>query len=219
MNKPVRKFSSEEINEKFKKEIDEYFSNDARKLHKLVDKVLKNLKFHDIDVEDYYSLSHEIFYNSLQYYDKAQPFKGFIYSCLYKKFCTDMTAKKRSKRCTKIKVKKTDSDGNIIIETKILQDERLDRPIKDGECLTLRESIASDKSIESEIYGEKEEGYSQEMIAYLSRLSDLQKEVLRLISIGFMPSEILDELHINKKIYDDCYNAIHSYRNISLLMQ
>ena len=129
-----------------------------------------------------------------------------------------MTAKKRSKRCAKIKVKKTDSDGNIIIETKILQDERLDRPVKDGECLTLRESIVSDKSIESEIYGEKEEGYSQEMIAYLSRLSDLQKEVLRLISIGFMPSEILEELHINKKQYEDCYNAIHAYRNISLLM-
>ena len=129
-----------------------------------------------------------------------------------------MTAKKRSKRCTKIKVKKTDSDGNIIIETKILQDERLDRPIKDGECLTLRESIVSDKSIESEIYGEKEEGYSQEMITYLSRLSDLQKEVLRLISIGFMPSEILEELHINKKQYEDCYNAIHAYRNIEILM-
>ena len=218
MNKPVRKFSSEEINEKFKKEIDEYFSNDARKLHKLVDQVLKKLKFHDIDVEDYYSLAHEIFYNSLPDCDKSKPFKGFIYSCLYKKFCTDMTAKKRSKRCTKIKVKKTDSDGNIIIETKILQDERLDRPIKDGECLTLRESIVSDKSIESEIYGEKEEGYSREMIAYLSRLSDLQKEVLRLISIGFMPSEILDELHINQKIYEDCYKAIHSYRNIEILM-
>ena len=52
---------------------------------------------------------------------------------------------------------------------------------------------------------------------YLGRLSDLQKEVLRLISIGFMPNEILEELHINSKMYEDCYNAIHSYRNISLL--
>ena len=52
---------------------------------------------------------------------------------------------------------------------------------------------------------------------YLSRLSNLQKEVLRLISIGFMQNEILEELHINQKMYEDCYNAIHSYRNVSLL--
>ena len=56
------------------------------------------------------------------------------------------------------------------------------------------------------------------MCRYLGRLSDLQKEVLRLISIGFMPSEILEELHINQKMYEDCYKAIHSYRNIEILM-
>ena len=56
------------------------------------------------------------------------------------------------------------------------------------------------------------------MTEYLSRLSVLQKEVLRLTSIGFTPNEILEELHINKKQYEDCYNAIHSYRNISILM-
>ena len=219
MNKPVRKYSSEEINEKFKDEINEYFSNDAKKLHKLVDKVLKNLKFHDIDVEDYYSLSHEIFYNSLQYYDKTQPFKGFIYSCLYKKFCTDMTARKRSKRCMKVKVKEMDNDGNVVIRTKILDDERLDRPIGDEKnSMTLSEIIPSNKTIDTEFFSEKEDGYSQEMIAYLSRLSDLQKEVLRLISIGFIANEIIEELHITQKQYDDCYSAIHSYRNISILM-
>ena len=56
------------------------------------------------------------------------------------------------------------------------------------------------------------------MKRYLSRLSMLQREVLRLISIGFEPSEIISELHINKKLYNDCYNAIHSYKNTSILM-
>ena len=67
-------------------------------------------------------------------------------------------------------------------------------------------------------FEEKEETYSSEMKQYLAKLSVLQREVLRLISIGFEPREILDELHINKKQYEDCYNAIHSYRNISVLM-
>ena len=56
------------------------------------------------------------------------------------------------------------------------------------------------------------------MQQYLNQLSSLQEEVLRLISIGYTPSEIIGELHINKKQYDDCYRAIHSYRNISILL-
>ena len=58
------------------------------------------------------------------------------------------------------------------------------------------------------------------MDKYLNKLSSLQREVLRLISIGFMPSEILEELHIklsHENRTEDCYNAIHAYRNISLL--
>lgn len=219
MNESVKKFASEDINKKFQKEIDEYFKNNAKKLYKLVDKVLRNLKFHDIDLEDFYSLSHEIFYNSLSYYDKSQSFNAFLYSCLYKKFCTYMTAKKRSKRCMKIKIKEIDENGNEIEKVKIIDDERLDRPVGDGEnSLTLEEVVPSNKSIDTDFFGENEDAYSYEMITYLSRLSDLQKEVLRLMSIGFIANEIIEELHITHKQYDDCYSAIHSYRNISILM-
>jgi hypothetical protein len=56
------------------------------------------------------------------------------------------------------------------------------------------------------------------MARYLGRLSNLQKEVLRLISIGFTPCEIIEDLHINKQMYQDCYNAIHSYRNVEILL-
>ena len=49
-------------------------------------------------------------------------------------------------------------------------------------------------------------------------LDNLRKQVLRLTSIGFKPEEIIEELHITQKQYDDCYSAIHSYRNISILM-
>ena len=56
------------------------------------------------------------------------------------------------------------------------------------------------------------------MARYLGRLSDLQKEVLRLISVGFNPSEIIEDLHINRQLYQDCYNAIHSYRNVEVLL-
>ena len=115
-----------------------------------------------------------------------------------------------------MKVEEKDKNGKVIIKEIIVPDERLNASIGD-ESLTLEDVIPSHKTIEDVIFGEKETGYSNKMIQYLNRLSVLQKEVLNLISIGFKSDEILLELHINKKQYDDCYAAIHSYRNISIL--
>lgn len=111
------------------------------------------------------------------------------------------------------KIKK-DEHGNPII----IHNVSLDVPINDEEEITLQDVIKGRNTVESEIFGEKEIGYSKKMERYLCRLSNPQKEVLRLISIGFTVNEILDELNITKKQYDDCYNAIHSYRNMQILL-
>ena len=184
---------------KHKDLVDLYFKNDGKVLYGLIDKVLFKLKF-DVEKSDFYSLGSEIFLDALCRYDETQDFNGFLYSCLINKFKTEMTRRNRQKR-------KCDNNS-ISIET-LIGDE-------DGN-FTIGDTIASKSTIEKEFFVEREECYSKEMCRYLRRLSELQKEVLRLISIGFMPSEILEELHINKKIYEDCYQAIHSYRNISLL--
>lgn len=55
------------------------------------------------------------------------------------------------------------------------------------------------------------------VLAYLERLSDLQKEVLRLNMAGYLPGEVREELQISTKQYDDCYAAIRSYRNVQLI--
>ena len=94
----------------------------------------------------------------------------------------------------------------------------IDSPVGEDENMTLSDIIADKDTIEKIFFEENEDTYSVEMQRYLSRLSILQREVLRLISIGFNPNEILTELHINKKQYEDCYNAIHAYRNIEILM-
>lgn len=176
-----------------------YYENNAQKLHKLVDRILFKLKF-DVDNEDFYSLANEIFVDVLRRYDKKQDFDGFLYSCLMSKFKTEMTRRNRQKRqADKMSVS-------------------IDTPIGDKENSTIGDMLADKNTVEKEFFGENNDCYSKEMSQYLSRLSLLQKEVLRLISIGFEPNEILKELHINKKQYEDCYNAIHSYRNISILM-
>ena len=185
--------------EKHKDLVDLYFKNDGKVLYGLINKVLFKLKF-DVEKSDFYSLGSEIFLDALCRYDETQDFNGFLYSCLINKFKTEMTRRNRQKR---------QCDNNSI---------SIDTPIgNEGGNYTIGDMVASKSTIEKEFFEEREEGYSKEMCRYLGRLSDLQKEVLRLISIGFVPSEILEELHINQKMYEDCYQAIHSYRNISLL--
>lgn len=179
--------------------INSYYENNARKLHNMVDKVLFRLKF-NVDNEDFYSLANEIFTDVLLRYDNSQSFDGFLYSCLMKKFKTEMTRRNRYKR---------QADRNSI---------SLDSSIGDNENSTVGDTIAGKETIESQVFGKNKETFSKNMTEYLNRLSVLQQNVLYLISIGFTPNEIIGELHINKKQYEDCYNAIHSYKNKSILM-
>ena len=176
-----------------------YYEDNAKKMRTMIDKILFRLKF-NVDNEDFYSLGNEVFLDVLNRYDGKQDFDGFLYSCLVRKFKTEMTRRNRYKR---------QADRMAI---------SIDSPVGEDENMTLSDIIADKDTIEKIFFEENEDTYSAEMKRYLSRLSILQREVLRLISIGFNPNEILTELHINKKQYEDCYQAIHSYRNISILL-
>lgn len=177
-----------------------YYSNNAKKLHRMVDKIL--LKFgglSDKDLDDFYSLANEVFVDVMRRYDGSQSFDGFLYSCLSNKIKTEVTRRNRKKR-------KADR-MSISIDT----------PVGDDENITIGDMIADDITVEKEVFEKKEEGYSKRMLMYLSRLSSMQKEVLRLNIAGYLPGEIKEELHISEKQYADCYAAIHSYRNVSVL--
>lgn len=197
--------------------IESYYIDDARKLHNMVDKILFKLHFHDIDKDDFYSIANEIFVNVIKNYDNTKSFDGFLYSCLYKKFCTFMTSNTRYKRCTKIKLQEKDENGEIIQSFQIIPDEYLDAPLNEDKNCTLGDMIPSETTIEKEIFEKGEDGLSKKMLLYLNKLSALQKKVLWLIIAGYNPGEIKEELHINDKQYVSCISAIHSYRNISVL--
>lgn len=179
--------------------VDLYYANHAKKLYGMVDKILFKLHFVDVDKNDFYSLANEIFMYAIRDYDSSKSFEVFLYSCLYKKFCTEMTRRNREKR-------KADRMAVSI-----------DMPIGEDENATIGDTIADGFSIERELFEENEEGYSKRMLAYLDRLSSLQKEVLRLNTAGYLPNEIREELHISEREYMDCYAAIRSYRNVSVL--
>lgn len=177
-----------------------YYGNNGKKLHKLVDGIL--LKFgglSDKDLDDFYSLANEVFVDVMRRYDGSQPFDPFLYSCLFNRIKTEMTKRNREKRR---------ADRMSI---------SIDTPVGDDEDATIGDVIADDFTIEREVFERNEEGYSKRMLTYLGKLSGLQREVLRLNAAGYLPNEIREELHISEKQYTDCYAAIHSYRNVSVL--
>lgn len=190
-----------------------YYADGARKLHKMIDRILFKLHFTDIDKDDFYSLGNEVFTNALADYNHAESFDGFLYSCLYKKFCTEMTRMLRDKRCMKIKVFEKDENGNLVMGVKVIKDERLDAPINEDGGATLGDTIESNRTIEGELFNGNEEGFSESMGLYLDKLSVIQKRILRLIISGYSPNEIMGKLRLNKKQYADCMSAIKSYKN------
>ncbi len=178
--------------------LNDYYKDEAKKLHNIVDKILFKLRF-NVDNEDFYSLANEVFADVLIRYDNNQDFDGFLYSCLTNKFKTEMTRRNREKR-------KADRMSISI-----------DAPIGEGENSKIADIIADKFDLESVIFEEREDTYSQKMLRYLNRLSVIQKEMLRLTIAGYRPSEIREELHMTEKQYCDNYAAIHSYRNVSIL--
>lgn len=177
-----------------------YYDDNAKRLREMVDRIL--LKFgglSDKDMDDFYSLANEVFVTVMKKYDGSQPFEPFLYSCLLNRIKTEMTRRNREKRR---------ADRMSV---------SIDMPVGDDEDSAIGDVIADDFTIEKILFENSEEGYSQRMLLYLSRLSTLQREVLKLNAEGYLSGEIKEELHIDEKQYANCCAAIHSYRNISVL--
>ena len=175
-----------------------YFQNNAKKLNNMVDKILFKLHFVDIDKNDFYSLANEVFMYTVRDYEPSKSFDGFLYSCLYKKFCSEMTRRHREKR-------KADR-MSISIDT----------PVGEDKSLTLGDTIADDFNVEREIFGE--ESYKSSKIEkYLDSLTKRQRKVVELLAASYSAGEIQDIIHITQKEYTDALVGIHSYNNISLL--
>lgn len=177
-----------------------YYADNAKKLHKMVDKILSKFGgLSDKDRDDFYSLANEVFVDVLKRYDHLQSFDVFLYVCLFNKIKTEMTSRNREKH-------KVDRMSVSI-----------DMPVgKDGTA-TWGDMLVANFDIEEEVLTKKRERYSPRILLYLDKLSVLQKEVLELIAAGYLPGEIKEILHISEKQYADCNAAIHSYRNISVL--
>ena len=200
--------------------INMYYENEAKKLHEMVDKVLRKLHFTDIDKEDFYSLATDIFVNEvIPNYNPEKSFESFLYTTLYKKFCTYMTRNTRNKRCTKVKVVEKDQYGNDVIKMKIIPDKRLDAPVNGDEDSVLEDMISSNSTVEKEIFDSRMGSMSEKVKEYLNSLPELSRKIVELIMDDYSPKEIKTTLKLTDRQYQNSWNIIKSYEKRRILFK
>lgn len=206
--------------------IEDYFGDSSRKLHKIVDIVLNNLHFYDVDKTEYYSLTDEIFITEvLANYDDKQDFMKFLKTCLYKKFCTYMTRINRDKRSNNIKVPKRDENGEIIfddngdviMEKVKIPDASIYTPIGDEDNMTIGDTIQSDFDMDITLSEITNYGYSDKMEVFLNNLSETPRKIAEMIMSGDSADEIKEKLGLTDKEYQDYWKIITSYEKKRVL--
>ena len=181
--------------------LDTYYADNAKRLHKVVDKIL--LKFGGLsnkDKDDFYSLANEVFVDVMRRYDCKKSFDGFLYSCLSNKIMTEITRRNREKRkADKLSISLDGITGN------------------DEEC-NLLEFIPSDFDTFEEAAKRQENGqYRDKVQQYISRLSNEQVNILNLLMDGYKANEICRILEISTKKYEENLKAMRSYENVKIL--
>lgn len=181
--------------------LDTYYSNNARKLHNMVDKIL--LKFgglSDKDLDDFYSLANEVFVDVMKRYDYEQSFDGFLYSCLSNKIMSEITKRNREKR----KADRMSISLDITNES-------------EEEC-SLLDFIPSDfDTFEEVVKRQENQQYQDKVQQYILRLSNMQVNILNLLIDGYKPNEIKHVLEISSKEYTDNLQIMRSYENVKIL--
>ncbi len=181
--------------------LDSYYSNNARKLHKVVDRILS--KFGGLsgkDIDDFYSLANEVFADALKRYDYEQSFDGFLYSCLSNKIMSEITRRNREKR-------KADRMSTSLDATR-----------DNEEDWSLIDIIPSDfDTFEEAVKGQESGQYEDKVERYIARLSNQQVSILNFLMDGYKPNEIRQILEMSSKEYTDNMQIMRSYENVKIL--
>ena len=181
--------------------LDLYYADNAKKLHKVVDRILsKFCGLSNRDTDDFYSLANEIFVDVMRRYDYEQSFDGFLYSCLSNKIMSEITWRNREKR-------KADRMAVSFDVTR-----------ENNEECSLLEIIPSDFDTFEEVA--KRQGciqYQDKVQRYISRLSNRQVNILNLLIDGYKANEIQRILDMSPIEYSEDLKIMRSYENVKIL--
>lgn len=178
--------------------IEKYYNNNGRELKRLVSGILKknNLEYilkNQIELEEIFSLCNVAFVECIPSFNEEKcSFDKYLWMVLTNKIKTELTKQNRYKRKT---------NKNIV---------SLETPIqvngKEKE-LTIQDTLRDKKTTEEVVF---ENELSEEMLKYLSSLSDIERSVINMRADGYSPKEIINGLNITERKY---FYHVHMIRN------
>lgn len=181
-----------------------YCENDMQLLKKISRSIF--MRFNEpltrADHDDFFSIALMTLWQAYNSYnpDVGVSFEGFLITCLQKKFKTELKHRHRQKR--------------VLNQFAVSLD-----AINDGEkeC-SLLNLIPSDFDTFEEVVKRQGNGQYQDKVQqYISRLSNLQVNILNLLIDGYEPMEIRKILEISPTEYSDNMQIMRSYEHIKIL--
>lgn len=181
-----------------------YCENDMRKLKRMSRSIFMrfNEPLTNADYDDFYSIANMVLWQAYNSYDPDRDisFEGFLYSCLEKKFKSELTNRHRQKRVINQFAVSLDSVNN-----------------DEDEC-SLLDYIPSDFCTFDEVLKRQEkEQFSDKIQRYISKLSKSQVNILNMLIDGYESKEIRQKLMISEKRYTDELHVMRSYENVKIL--
>lgn len=173
------------------KNVEEYYANNAAKVRKMVDDIIKRYRFNITDKDDFYSIANEVFVKILDTYDGKRDFKGYLYSCLENRIKQEQTRRNALK-----------NGGDKLISS--LDD------TESNEDINPYEVIEGAISAEDEFLENCGEWSSPVIAEYFSKLSPMQMEIAKLKSEGYSFEEIAKKLGITLNRYYELCNDMTS---------
>lgn len=181
-----------------------YCENDMRLLKKLSQSIF--MRFSEpltrADYDDFYSIANLTLWQCCIAFNPAMgvDFEGFLYSCLQKKFKTELTRRHRQKRAL--------DRFNISLD-KVNND--------DEECSLLNVLPSDFDTFEEVIKRQDNEQFEDRVQKYISRLSAQQINILNLLIDGYKPIEIRKILQMDIKEYTDNVQIMRAFENVKYL--
>lgn len=173
------------------KNVEEYYANNAAKVRKMVDDIIKRYRFNTTDKDDFYSIANEVFVKILDTYDGKRDFKGYLYSCLENRIKQEQTRRNALKNGgDKLMLSLDDTESN--------------------EGINPYEVIEGAISAEDEFMENCGEWSSPVIAEYFSKLSPMQMEIAKLKSEGYSFEEIAKKLGITLNRYYELCNDMTS---------
>ncbi|WP_289201137.1 sigma factor [Phocaeicola sartorii] len=181
-----------------------YCENDMQLLKKISRSIF--LRFNEpltkADHDDFYSIANMTLWQAYNAYDPDMgiSFDGFLRSCLQKKFKSELTHRHRQKR--------------ILNQFAV----SLDAASDSEESCKLLELIPSDFDTFEEVTKRYEnQQYQDKVQLYISRLSNLQVNILNLLINGYRTNEIREILHLSSKELTENLQIMRSFENVKIL--